>query len=84
MVTCKEAMLNLSAYLTKKLPTDLEDEISSHLWHCELCPRVSKMNDVWVLQEPPLRVRKPTPLRIVPNPQPQAKLAPRRPAKKSA
>jgi hypothetical protein len=84
MLTCKEAMKNLSAFLNRTLPHKLHDEVDSHLWHCEECPRVMKIGDIWVLQEPLRPPRKAVPLRAAPRKHGHGKLAPRRPALKSA
>ena len=80
MLTCEEAMENLSAFLNHTLPHDLEDEVSSHLWHCEMCPRVTKICDVWVLQELPAAKQKTIPIKMAPPRYPRNKLAPRRTA----
>jgi len=84
MLTCKEAMRNLSSYLNRTLPHDLDQEVGSHLWHCEECPRITKICDVWVLQEPKAPAPKAPPMRMVPPKQARARASSRRSAARSA
>jgi hypothetical protein len=51
MLSCQQVMRDLFEMMHKKLPPERQAALQAHLEKCPTCPKVTRICDVWVIEE---------------------------------